>query len=102
MPAGGVSRSRAIITRSRMTIVGPTAARAIGPLSADLRAALRDPLLLASLRLRLGTVLGILFVMTVKPSAVMSVVVILAGGLLGLLSTQISSRRDRHELAVAE
>ena len=88
----------AVVTRSRMTIVGPAARRAVGPLSDEVRATLHDPLLLASLGFRLGTVLGILFVMTLKPSAVISLAAVLFGGLLGLLMTQMSSRRASREL----
>ena len=88
----------AVVTRSRMTIVGPAGGRAVGPLSDQVRTMLRDPLLLASLGFRLGTVLGILFIMTVKPSALVSLAAVLLGGLLGLLMTQISSRRTSREL----
>ncbi|HVH64885.1 MAG TPA: hypothetical protein VM674_02530 [Candidatus Acidoferrum sp.] len=88
----------AIITRSRLAIVGPAAGRASGTLTDDVRATLRDPLLLASLRLRLGIVLGILFIMTVKPSALASIAVVGAAGLVGLLTTQLPLRRDRREL----
>lgn len=88
----------AIVTRSRMMIVGPAAGRASGVLTPDLRATLRDPLLLASLRLRLGMVLGILFIMTVKPPVLPSIVVVGAAGLLGLLTVQLSLRRARPEL----
>ena len=88
----------AIVTRSRMAVVGPAAGRAAGQLTVEIRTQLRDPLLLASLRFRLGTVLGILFIMTVKPSALLSLSVVLLGGLLGLLTTQIPSRRAGREL----
>ena len=88
----------AIVTRSRMAVVGPAAGRATGALSSDVRTLLQDRLLLASLRLRLGTVLGILFVMTVKPSVMASIAVVVFGGLLGLLTTQIPARRAGREL----
>lgn len=88
----------AIVTRSRMAIVGPAAGRATGHLTDEVRAQLHDPLLLASLRFRMGTVLGILFIMTVKPSALVSLAVVVVGGLLGLLTTQIPSRRAGREL----
>lgn len=88
----------AIVTRSRMAVVGPAAGRATGPLTDEVRTQLRDPLLLASLRFRLGTVLGILFIMTVKPSALLSVGVVVLAGLLGLLTIQIPSRRHGREL----
>lgn len=88
----------AIVTRSRLMIVGPATGRASGTLTADVRATLHDPLLLASLRLRLGIVLGILFIMTVKPAALGSIAVVAAAGLLGLLTTQRLLRRVRREL----
>lgn len=88
----------AIVTRSRMARVGPAVGRADGPLTADGRMALRDPVLLTSLRVRLGMVLGILFLMTFKPSAVLSVVVIVLAAAIGLAAGLIPSRRNRREL----
>jgi hypothetical protein len=88
----------AIVIRNRMQIIGPVAVRASGPLTAEAREVVRDPLLQASLRLRIGIVLGVLFVMTIKPSALLSVIVIVIAGLLGLLTAQLAAGREHHEL----
>ena len=85
-------------TGIRMSRMGPAVGRASGPLSDELKARLRDPLLVTSIRTRLGLVLGIAFLMTVKPSAVASLVVIAIAAVIGVLAGQIPSRRSRNEL----
>jgi len=75
--------------------------RASGPLSNELRSALRSPALVSSLRTRLGLVLGIAFLMTVKPSALASVVVVVVAAGLGFLAGQFPSRRTPNELRTA-
>jgi hypothetical protein len=69
-----------------------------GPLSDDLRRTLRDSILLTSLRTRLAIVLGVVFLMTVKPSSAASVVVIVLAAAIGLLASQIPARRSQREL----
>ncbi len=88
----------ALGTGIRMSRIGPAVGRADGPLTDELKAALRDPVLLISLRTRLAIVLGIAFLMTVKPSAVASLVVIALAAAIGLLAGQIPLRRNRNEL----
>ncbi len=88
----------ALGTGIRMARIGPAVGRASGPLSDELKARLRDPLLVTSIRTRLALVLGIVFLMTVKPSAVASLVVIAIAGVIGVLAGQIPSRRSRNEL----
>jgi hypothetical protein len=51
-----------------------------------------------SLRVRLAIVLGVVFLMTVKPSAVSSLVVMVVALALGLLAGQIRTRRGSQEL----
>jgi hypothetical protein len=51
-----------------------------------------------SLRVRLAIVLGVVFLMTVKPSGVASLVVIVVAVALGWLAGQIPSRRGSQEL----
>lgn len=87
----------ALVTRNRMTRVGPVLATT-GPLSRQARASLRDPVLLASLRLRLGILIGILFLMTVKPSAWISLTAIVLAAVIGLASARIPARRFANEL----
>jgi hypothetical protein len=89
----------ALATGIRMARVGPALGQAsAGPLSDDLRRALRDPILLTSLRTRLAIVLGVVFLMTVKPSAAASLLVIALAAAIGLLAGQIPFRRSRNEL----
>ena len=84
-------------TGLRMARIGPALGRAQAPLSHELRRMLRDPILLTSLRVRLAMVVGVVFLMTLKPSAVASLVVIVLAIALGLLAGQIPARRGRNE-----
>jgi hypothetical protein len=88
----------ALWTGIRMARIGPAVGRASGPLSDELKARLRDPLLVTSIRTRVALVLGIAFLMTVKPSAVASLGVIAVAAVIGVLAGQIPSRRSRNEL----
>jgi hypothetical protein len=69
-----------------------------GPLADELRRPLRDPVLLASLGTRLAIVLGVAFVMTVKPPGAIGAVVVLLAAVIGLLVSQVSARRSSNEL----
>jgi hypothetical protein len=84
-------------TGLRMARIGPGLGRAQGPLSHELRRTLRDPMLLISLRVRLAIVLGVALLMSLKPSALASLVVIVLAIALGLLAGQIPARRSRDE-----
>jgi hypothetical protein len=89
----------ALGTGIRMARIGSAVGGAsAGPLSDDLRRALRDPILLTSLRTRLAIVLGVVFLMTVKPSSLASVVVIILAAAVGLLAGQLPVRRSQREL----
>jgi hypothetical protein len=88
----------ALGTGRRMARIGPAVGRTQGPLSAEVREQLRSPILLMSLRVRLAIVLGVVFLMTVKPSAVSSLVVMVVALALGLLAGQIRTRRGSQEL----
>jgi hypothetical protein len=89
----------ALGTGIRMARIGSAVGGAsAGPLSDDLRRALRDPILLTSLRTRLAIVLGVVFLMTVKPSSLASVVVIILAAAIGLLASQIPATRSQREL----
>jgi hypothetical protein len=74
------------------------AARAVaaeqGSLSAAAREALRDPLLLASIRLRGAIGLGIIFLMTVKPELIGSLLAIGVCALLGLVPALLARRAE--------
>ena len=88
----------ALGTGRRMARIGPAVGRAQGPLSAELREMLRSPILLLSLRVRLAIVLGVVFLMTMKPSAVASLVVMVVAVAVGLLAGQIPARRGSRRL----
>jgi hypothetical protein len=81
-----------LLTGVRMARIGPAIGRSSGPLSHELRAALRDPILLDSLGTRSGLVLGILLLMTLKPALVPSLVIVVLAGAMALLTARISSR----------
>lgn len=89
--------SGALITRRRMLRLQPVL-EGSGPLSAQAQLTLRDPVLLASLRLRLAVLLGILLLMTVKPSAIASLSIVLLAAVIGVATALIPSRRQSHEL----
>jgi len=78
-----------LLTGTRMARMGPAAGRAVGPLSDQLRAALRDPILMASFRVRLAIVIGIALLMSVKPSVVVSLLVVVAAAAIGVLASLV-------------
>lgn len=78
-----------LLTGVRMARIGPAVGRSSGPLSDELKAALRDPVLVMSIRTRFGIVLGIVLLMTLKPSLVTSLVIVVLAGAIGLLAGQI-------------
>ncbi|TMD43582.1 MAG: hypothetical protein E6I88_01070 [Chloroflexi bacterium] len=86
------------LTGRRMIRIGPAVGRAQGALSDDLRQMVLDPVLLVSARVRAGLVLGTLFLMSVKPSAAGSLVVLVIAVALGIAVSQVETRRS-HELS---
>lgn len=92
----------AVGTGIPMSRIDPAVGRTRGPLPDDLKAALRAPALVASLRVRLGLVLGIVFLMTLKPSAVPAMMVVVVAAALGLLSGLIPVRSTANELATQD
>ena len=85
-------------TGRRMARIGPMVGRTHGPLPDEVRGMLRSPILLTSLRVRLAMVLGIVFLMSVKPSALASLLVIVVAIALGLLAGQIPAPSGSHEV----
>jgi hypothetical protein len=83
-----------LLTGVRMARVGPAVGRSSGALAAELQRALRDPVLVTSLRLRVALTLGIAFLMTVKPSAAVSLVVLALGLAIGWLAGVAIERRQ--------
>ncbi|HZD58699.1 MAG TPA: hypothetical protein VE136_18350 [Anaerolineales bacterium] len=74
----------AAITGRRMGTIGQSVAAESGPISSTLRQRLDDPLLWASLRIRTAIALGIVFLMTVKPDLLGSLLTIGVAVVLGL------------------
>jgi hypothetical protein len=91
----------AVGTGMRMAPIGPAINRASDPLPDEMRAALRDRVLRLSLDVRLAIAVGILFLMTVKPSALISVVVIVLAIAVGLAAGLLPARRSRNEFRTA-
>jgi hypothetical protein len=86
-------------TGLRMARIGPAVGRAQGPLSDELRSTLRDPILLTSVWVRSAIVLGIALLMTLKPSGLASLVIIVFAVAIGLIAGQLATRRSRNEYA---
>jgi hypothetical protein len=91
----------AFATGMPMASLEPALRQATGGLAPDLQARLRARGLLVSLSVRMAIVLGILFLMTVKPSAPAAVITILVAVGAGLLAGQVFSSRNQGELRSA-
>src|SRR5207249_7521933 len=91
----------AVGTGLRMARIGPAINRAADPLPDEVRTALRDRVLLLSLEIRLAMAVGILFLMTLKPSALTSVVVIVLAIAVGLVAGLLPARGSRNEFRTA-
>jgi hypothetical protein len=70
--------------RQRLGTIGQSVAAESGPISTTLHQRLDDPILWASLRIRTAIALGIIFLMTVKPDLLGSLLTIGVAGVLGL------------------
>lgn len=86
------------LTGVRMARIGPAVFRASGPLPSDTVRMLRDQVLVISSRIRIALMVGILFLMSVKPSLVLSIVAVAVAAGLGLLAGQVGSWRSQGEL----
>lgn len=82
-----------LVNGTRMARLGPAVTRASGPLSEAIRRMLHDPVLLLSSRVRIGLVLGVLFLMSAKPDALGSTAALVVGALAGAASTLVANRR---------
>jgi hypothetical protein len=87
-------------TGMRMARIGPAVGASQGPLSDELRSRLRDQILLTSLWVRSAIVLGIALLMTLKPSGLASLVIIVVAVGIGLLAAQLTGM-SRHAYAPA-
>jgi hypothetical protein len=78
-------------TGMRMARLGPALGRSTpGALGAELRRAVQDRTLVIALAAQVGIVIGVLFVMSVKPPGVVSAIVIVIAAGLGAAATQLS------------
>jgi hypothetical protein len=84
----GMSEPRMRAIRKRMVANGTE-------LSADTMERLHDPVLVASVRIRVALVLGILFLMVSKVNLVLTVLVLLFGLVVGLVTAAFSWRPSR-------
>jgi len=76
------------VTGRRMAVVGPTLGRAQGTLDSQATRASHDLALATSYALRLALALGIVWLMTLKPDFVLSLVVLGAAAVLGLIAVR--------------
>jgi hypothetical protein len=83
-----------VVTGAAMRRLGPRLGTAEGIWSPDLAQAVLDPMLLRSLALRLGIALGIIALMVFKPDMVVSLIVVIAGAVIGLIGSMVVSRDD--------
>ncbi len=91
-----------VITRKRMAAIGRTVNMERGPLSPALDHVLRDPLLSISIQTRVAMALGIVFLMTVKPGLIGSLLTIGVATVLGLVSALPVLGRERTQGASAK
>ena len=82
-----------LLTGTRMARIGPAVGPAQGRLTDEMRRLLGDPVLVLSSRLRIALVLGVLFLMSVKPSTAGSIVVLVIAIGLGAAVTPLWSGR---------
>jgi hypothetical protein len=86
------------LTGRRMAPIGQSVAAESGPISSALRQRLDDPLLWASLRIRTAIALGIIFLMTVKPNLLGSLLAIGVASVLGLVFSLPAKGRNREKV----
>lgn len=87
----------AALTRPRMAAVGQTLATEKGPVSSSLQRLLNNSLLWLSLRTRVSIALGIVFLMTLKPELLGSLITITVAIVLGLVFSLPASNRNREK-----
>ena len=74
-----------VVTGAAMRRLGPRMGQAQGIWSPELAQDVLDPMLLRSLALRMGIALGIIALMVFKPDLVVSLIVVIAGAIIGLV-----------------
>ncbi|MGH7571418.1 MAG: hypothetical protein ACREMK_06195 [Gemmatimonadota bacterium] len=91
----------AVVTGRRMRRLGPAIGAARGELDDSLRASVTDPALWLSLRLRMGLAVGIIFLMTVKPGWIGSLVAIALFTGIGAFVSLVARKRPQTGPATA-
>jgi hypothetical protein len=76
----------AAITGRRMLVVGPALGRAQGPLTEEPLRLARDGGLATSYATRLAIALGVVWLMTLKPDSILSLLVLFAAGAAGVVA----------------
>lgn len=86
------------LTGRRMAPIGQSISSESGPISSTLRQPLDDPLLWVSLRIRTAIALGIVFLMSVKPDLLGSLLTVGVAGVLGLIFSLPITRRGQEKM----
>jgi hypothetical protein len=88
------------VSKRRMAAIERAPAAEHGTISPDLHPLLRDPLLRLSMQTRVAIALGIVFLMTIKPGLIESLLTIGVATIVGLASSiPISNRRQARKEA---
>jgi hypothetical protein len=80
------------ITRRRLRFYLKSSAKEETNLSFEKDAALNDPILWLSVNIRISVIIGIIFLMTIKPEMLWSIVTILSSIILGLIFTVLKKK----------
>lgn len=85
----------AVLTRPQMATIGQALSTGNGPVPSATRSALHHPALWISIQTRVAIALGIVFLMSVKPDLVGSLLTITVATIAGLVAALPMSRRER-------
>jgi hypothetical protein len=84
-----------VVTRRRMAAIGRSVEATSDSASPSLRQLLRQPLLWAAMQIRVALALGIVFLMTLKPDLMGSLLTIGIAAMLGLVLALFTLRREQ-------
>lgn len=90
----------AVLTGRRMAPIGKSLASVSGSLPPTLRQQMDDPLLWASLRVRTAIALGIVFLMSIKPDLVGSLIAMTVAVVIGLVFSLPARGSNREKVQV--
>ena len=89
-----------VLTAPRMAAIGRALLTENGPMSSSLHDLLHNSLLWLSLRIRASIALGIVFLMTLKPDLLGSLITMAVAIVLGLIFSLPTRSRDREKVQV--